>query len=379
MKIGIIGNYGHDNNGDEAILKGILTVLNERYGIEREDLVIFSNHPENTYERYGIRSEYLIHKKSNILSTIVATLQSRRQIVKELDVLIFGGGGILMDMYKRDMPLYSSLAATGKIYGCKIAIFGVGAGPIRTKIGAALIKLMIRSSSSISVRDHESCELLKKLNTQKDIPIIGDPAFYLKPKTVRMGTNEIKRIGVTAVPYFSKEYWPTPDEAKYQAYVKGMAANLDELISNNRVEVTFFSTKYPQDVKVTEDIFNEMTQKDHVNVMRENIYPEKIIELCEKQDVIIGTRLHSLILSVASSTPVIGIGYHKKVENFMKQIDREDLYIDIETLFQPDVISAKFHALKQDWEKSQKEFMQLSTLQLKKAEKGFLQLDQIIR
>ena len=29
MKIGIVGNYGHDNNGDEAILQGILLQLTD--------------------------------------------------------------------------------------------------------------------------------------------------------------------------------------------------------------------------------------------------------------------------------------------------------------------------------------------------------------
>ena len=62
-------------------------------------------------------------------------------------------------------------------------------------------------------------------------------------------------MGVTAVPYFSREYWPESDPEKYGRYINGMASNLDALIHELDVEITFFSTKYPQDVKVTEDIY----------------------------------------------------------------------------------------------------------------------------
>jgi polysaccharide pyruvyl transferase WcaK-like protein len=61
MKIGIIGNYGHDNNEDEAILTGILKQLTEELSVHKDHIVIFSNNPENTRKRYGIESVRLLH------------------------------------------------------------------------------------------------------------------------------------------------------------------------------------------------------------------------------------------------------------------------------------------------------------------------------
>jgi polysaccharide pyruvyl transferase WcaK-like protein len=73
MRVGIVGNYGHDNNGDEAILAGILDQINNQLMIAKENNVIFSNNPVNTFRRYGVQSEPLIIKTRNIISSLRKT------------------------------------------------------------------------------------------------------------------------------------------------------------------------------------------------------------------------------------------------------------------------------------------------------------------
>ena len=48
MKIGIVGNYGNDNNGDEAILLSIIKQVTSTFNIGSEQLTVFSNNPEQT-------------------------------------------------------------------------------------------------------------------------------------------------------------------------------------------------------------------------------------------------------------------------------------------------------------------------------------------
>ena len=52
MKIGIVGNYGNDNNGDEAILLSIIKQVTSTFNIGSEQLTVFSNNPEQTAKRY---------------------------------------------------------------------------------------------------------------------------------------------------------------------------------------------------------------------------------------------------------------------------------------------------------------------------------------
>ncbi|WP_077214831.1 polysaccharide pyruvyl transferase family protein [Bacillus dakarensis] len=379
MKIGIIGNYGHDNNGDEAILQGILTQLVDELGINSDDIVIFSNNPDNTKSRYGLQTVKLLHKRGSLLKSMMATIAHNRKIISGLNLLIIGGGGLLMDMYKRDAPLYSSHAMLGRLTGCKVIIYGVGAGPITTKPGTFLIKKMISSAESVSVRDTKSKELLESIGVTKPVHVIADPAFQLGKQVDRQPTSSVKNIGVTAVPYFSKDYWPTSDEAIYRNYVNGMAANLDVLIEKHGVNVTFFSTKFPQDVKVTEEIFEVMKHRDHVTILKDNLHPPELVSICQKQDILIGTRLHSLILAVAAKTPVIGIGYHQKVKDFLKKIDREQGFVDIQDLHEhPHLLDAIVEKYKENWMREQEEIAAISMQQQEEAEAGIQQIRQAL-
>lgn len=375
MKIGIVGNYGHDNNGDEAILQGIINQLVEELHVEPQNIVIFSNNPENTRSRYGLPSVKLLHKRSSLLLSIASTIYHNRKIISGLDLLIIGGGGLLMDMYKRDAPLYTSHALMGKISRCKVIVYGVGAGPIRTKVGLALIKFMLGSAESISVRDSKSKILLQSIGIKKTVLEISDPAIQLGKTIQKAASQEIASVGITAVPYFSKEYWPSGDERKYQAYVTGMAKNIDQLIKKKNVSITFFSTKFPQDVKVTEDIFAEIKHKEKVSVIKDNLYPDQLVSLCQKQDIIIGTRLHSLILSVAAQTPVIGIGYHQKVRDFMDKIGKREYFVDIHLLDQQeDLLEGLVEKYKKGWDREQEDFSDIYQQQQNGINEGINQI-----
>ncbi|GAE27463.1 CsaB protein [Halalkalibacter wakoensis JCM 9140] len=375
MKVGIIGNYGHNNNGDEAILTGILHQLTVEVGIKKEDIVIFSNNPDNTKARYDIQSVPLLYKEGNVLASGLKTVKESHQVMKKLDLLIIGGGGLLMDMYKRDAPLYSVLGMTGRRAGCKVIIYGVGAGPITTRAGRFFIRRLTQAARSISVRDQDSKKLLQSIGVQKNIEVIGDPAFSVPALKKHEPSKKIKKVGVTAVPYFSTQYWPEPDVAKYEAYVDGMAASLDRLIVEKEVEVTFFSTKYPEDVQVTKDIQAKMTEKDRVTLIDDNLHPTDIVSISAEQDLIIGTRLHSLILSVVAQTPIIGIGYHHKVHDFMDVLNRSELGVKIDHVRkETTAVFDVFETIEQKWETVQDDFVTVSKRLKEEAKLGLKQI-----
>ncbi|WP_110112555.1 polysaccharide pyruvyl transferase family protein [Bacillus sp. CGMCC 1.16541] len=379
MNVGIIGNYGHDNNGDEAILSGILAQLTEELSIKKEQIIVFSNNPENTVNRYGVQSVRLLHKKGSFAKSILATVKESYVTMKQLDLLIIGGGGLLMDMYKRDAPLYSTLGLLGYFAGCKVVIYGVGAGPITTKPGTFFIKTLASKVHSISVRDEQSKALLKSIGIKKDVQVIGDPAFFVPTVKEKRRTASIKKVAVTAVPYFSQQYWPSSNEETYQSYIRGMAHNLDELVKQKGIEITFFSTKYPQDIEVTKDITQLMEEKEAVTVLEENLYPEKIVEICGEHDVVIGTRLHSLILSVVAKTPILGIGYHRKVKDFMKTINQVANFVEIDRLHQSDQqFVSLIKQMETEWDKTNETFGNLSAQFRQEAAKGLNQLTKLM-
>ena len=349
MKIGIVGNYGNDNNGDEAILLSIVKQVTSTFNIGSEQLTVFSNNPEQTAKRYGVSSFPLYYKNGNAVKTFFKTYRKNKEVVKTFDLLIIGGGGILMDLYKREAPLYGSYAMMAKNSNTPYVIYGCGAGPLLSGLGKWFIRYMCKHAESISVRDPESAELLKSIGVKEKVQTIGDPAFSLR-KMADEKSETPKKIGITAVPYYNAGYWPEGNPAIYNDYVEGMAKNLDKLAAQHDVELTFFATKFPQDADVTKDIQQKMTHKDKTSIIDDNLLPDAILDVTAQQDIVIGTRLHSLILATCTETPIMAISYHHKVNDFMKlaQLDKHAFPIgDInktETLFLD-----SFNEMKENW------------------------------
>ncbi|BAQ10097.1 polysaccharide pyruvyl transferase [Bacillus sp. OxB-1] len=370
MKIGIVGNYGNDNNGDEAILLSIIKQVTSTFNIGRSDLTVFSNNPKQTATRYGVTSFPLYYKNGNAVKTFGKTFSANRKIVKTLDLLIIGGGGILMDLYGREAPLFGSYAMMAKNSGVPYVVYGCGAGPLNTGLGKWFIRYMCKHADSVSVRDPESKELLQSIGVKQSIQVIGDPAFSLREGKREPSAVPVS-IGVTAVPYYHAGYWPEEDVSRYDDYVEGMARNLDRLAEQHGVKINFFATKYPQDADVTKDIQAKMAHADRTSIIDENLLPERILDVTAQQDIVIGTRLHSLILATCTETPVMAISYHHKVHDFMKLAELEQFAFPISEINQNhDLFLEAFNEMEGDWTGTSERTEDLSVRLYEDAMKG---------
>ena len=91
LRIGISGSYGGMNLGDEAILEGILSQIR---GTVSAEVTVFSRNPSDTMARH------------NVERAVAARALTRREItpeIRDLDLLVLGGGGLL---YDRDAASY---------------------------------------------------------------------------------------------------------------------------------------------------------------------------------------------------------------------------------------------------------------------------------
>ncbi|WP_431029148.1 polysaccharide pyruvyl transferase family protein [Lysinibacillus sp. LZ02] len=350
MKIGIVGNYGNDNNGDESILYGLIEQVKQTFSVNSADITVFSNNTQQTSEQYGVKSYPLYYRKKSLYKTFFKTYRTNGKYVSELDLLIIGGGGILMDFYRREAHLFSTYAFMAKNSKTPYIIYGCGAGPLDTFSGKFMIRLMCSYAQNISVRDFESKQLLHEIGVKKNIDVIGDPAFTLyRPK--QQYADKPKKVGLSAVPMYNANYWPSGDVEKYESYVTSMATNLDELIKHKNVDITFFATKYPQDVTVTKDIQQKMRYAEKTTIIDRNLKPDALIDVASQQDVVIGTRLHSLILATDSATPIIAISYHRKVQDFMKLINKEERCCSIEDITnKPNQLLQMYEAVETEWQ-----------------------------
>lgn len=337
MKIGIVGNYGNNNNGDEAILAGIITQVKQFYNIGNENIVVFSNNPSQTSELYGVKSIPLYYRRPAASFTFFQTLRKNAKEVSKLDLLIIGGGGILMDFYNREAQLFGSYGMMARRHKIPYIVYGCGAGPIRTVMGKWFIKNLLKGADSVSVRDPKSKELLHKIGVKRSIEVIGDPSFALSQSSKRE-RKSLQTIGITVVPYYDKIYWPDRDDQIYKEYIQAMARNIDYLIEQTSYSIQLFSTKYPHDVAVTLDILELVKDKNRIDINKNDLSPDALLEITRNLDLLIGTRLHSIYLAVNTATPIVAISYHNKVKDFMDMVGLNDRVVSISGLFESDQI-----------------------------------------
>lgn len=303
VRIGILGNYGHHNNGDEAILWGLLRQL--AAWPEPPRVTVFSFDPADTRRRHPqVEAVPVLVRKGGKVALLPTVLALYRRL-RQLDLLIIGGGALLMDTFRHQALLYTGVARIARLAGVPVVYHAVGAGPIETALGRRLIRNSANRAASVSVRDSESQELLKRIGVRRPVAVVSDPAFGLtaadgtrmwneaepsgasgtgadgegtglteeQEKRIGEGASAgarrwlpprrpgVLRVGISAMPCYYPGLASDGDPERYRAYVEGMRTLTRELSAvevPTAVEIVYFGTKYPQDVETAKDILAGM-------------------------------------------------------------------------------------------------------------------------
>src|SRR5256885_10620231 len=152
-KIGITGSYGGMNLGDEAILQSILEQLRrEAPGCE---ITVFSRDAEDTKRRHKVERAVPVRKLS------------RAEVVPEverLDLLLFGGGGIL---YDADARTYLREVLVAKEHGVPVMLYAVGAGPLGDPNVQKAVREALEGVAAITVRENSAQQLVVEAGVRR--------------------------------------------------------------------------------------------------------------------------------------------------------------------------------------------------------------------
>ncbi len=148
VRIGISGSYGGMNLGDEAILEGILGEL--RTSVPAE-ITVFSRNPADTLAR---------HKVERAINARALTRKEITPTIRELDLLVLGGGGILFD---GEAEAYLREVLIAQESGVPVMVYAVSAGPLTTHTSRRAVRDALNASSAIkiTVRDRQGVRLLE--------------------------------------------------------------------------------------------------------------------------------------------------------------------------------------------------------------------------
>jgi polysaccharide pyruvyl transferase CsaB len=326
--------YGHPNVGDEAIVTAMIHAMHGQFADAKISLL--TAFPDLTRKRHtqvrAIRSQTF----QGSFNTLKA--------VKESDLLVIGGGGIIQDATSLGNLLFHlSHAVIAHLVGTPFVCYAVGVGPLQSRIGRQLTAAILKKAQAITVRDHYSAQLLTSIGISDNlIKATSDPAMNL-PFTDEVNNDPVyqkilqtkahdKRplIGISLRPVLDK-YNILPGEYSISAATDDLIQNVlkvaDNLTKQLDVRFLFISMHPSQDDPIGHLFTRKMEGKAPVIMATGQLPPQIMMSIIGQSDLLIGMRLHSLILASRSHIPMLALSYAPKVSGFLSLLGQEKLVL----------------------------------------------------
>ncbi len=334
------GYYGAGNIGDEAILACIVNELRAQFQNRFElSFIVLSWDPEKTSKEFGVEA---IHWK-DINGLLDAALRS--------NLIILGGGGLFFDYwgidpdtYLRkaswDITAYGSLPLLAKLLDIPCMIYAVGVGPLQTDLARHHTRLAFERCQVATVRDVASRDLLRQIGFSENasnaplMKVLPDPVFSLTSSLEDeawvddlLYQHHIK----SGIPLMgiNLRYWDF--EETMDTWLSSVANGVQIFLRNNRkVQVLLLpfqkkeASSLTNDVQVLKQLADLIDMPERVYLIDDPITPQKMQALIKCCTLMLGMRMHSIVMSINTMTPVIALSYAPKVQSVMQYVGLEE-------------------------------------------------------
>jgi polysaccharide pyruvyl transferase CsaB len=296
------------NLGDEAILEGILGALRASV---RAEVTVFSRNPPDTLARQKV--EHAVNPRS-------LTRKEITPVIRELDLLVLGGGGILFD---GEVDAYLREVLIAHEVGVPVLVYSISAGPLARRESRLAVRDALNAAPStvITVRDRLGMRLLEDVGVTHEIQLAADPAFLLEPEA--LSADALKAEGVTldrhTVGFSVREPGPAAPDIDPEQYYGLLANAADFLIERFDAEVVFVPMeKY--DVQHSHAVVAHMRFPENAEILRRRYSSRQILDLMGRFDFAVGMRLHFLIFAALRGTPFSALPYASKVTGLLEDL-----------------------------------------------------------
>lgn len=289
----------------------------------------FAETKEYYHKRYGskvkmIEAPFTLKRDANALLSLINYIKAFfvfigigkdayvRQAIKDSDVVIIGGGNLLRGNtfadYIRLYALYYPVKLAGKNKKQHI-ILPQSSGKISFS-GKFILSKLIRRSKMVFMREKHSYKKLKSMFPEANITDTFDLAFFLQKKEFYMppkaakkkivlncradGIGGIRELSARKKGKVEEEFLKIINQFKHEA------------------EFTFVVQGTKLDREFTDSLKNKVLSEINLDIsIIENHDPLQLIDLYEQFDLIIGMRLHAIILAVCGGTPGYGLFFEE--------------------------------------------------------------------
>jgi polysaccharide pyruvyl transferase CsaB len=321
----IAGAYGKDNIGDESILSGIAQDI--RATLPAARITVLTWAPEPTAHLLGVR-------------TVRPTVGSVLREIARTDIILCGGGSILAEYYNpqaslpeqlKGFPGYPlSVLTLGKLWRRKVMVYAVGVEPMASPWFRRWTALSLKMADAFTVRDLASKQLLGEWGDNSGVTVTVDPAFNLSPLPAEEAA-ELLRVAGLALPDgapcigISMAYEPR--------FVRCLDEQLDFLVQLAQglvEEWGAYIVLIPMNIRP--DLDREGLSRiagrlpaGNVTLLEGASQPAEILAVLSRLDLVISSRMHSLILAAVANVPCAALSRGPKIDAFARQFGTEPI------------------------------------------------------
>ena len=300
-RIALMGYYGFNNAGDEAILFSTLRSLRQR---DRSvEVTVLSANPEKTARLYDVAAA----DRWKIMSVLKTLWNS--------DMLVFGGGSILQDTTStRSLDYYLWVARLALWMRKPVYFMGQGIGPVKAPRSRQKTAALLNRVTRITVRDRDSKqELLDMGVTGPEIEVTADLVLGIYHREIERapGLKVLERNGIGAG-FGEKLVGISVRDWRDLSEYKKVLARVGDQLTEAGCKVVFLPFHFPGDVSCGREVVRQM-EADAL-VIRDEVSTIEMLGMVSRMDLIIGMRMHSLIMAAVMGVPAIGLSYDPKID-----------------------------------------------------------------
>ncbi|MFD0439010.1 polysaccharide pyruvyl transferase family protein [Streptomyces chartreusis] len=331
VRVGVFGLLGSGNLGNDGSLEAVLGYLRAEHPEASVDALCGG--PEVVTARYGIpatrlhwfRGEYRTASRAGAiagkgLGKLVDVVRTAAW-VRRHDVVIVPGMGVL----EATLPLrpwgfpYSLflLCAAGRLFGTKVALVGVGAGPVGNRLTRVLVRRSARLAAYRSYRDAQSRDALREMgvDTARD-EVYPDLAFALPTPPAGEPSNPPGPVCVGVMDFHGGDDDRARAEEIHRRYLDGTTRFVRALVEDGRPVRLLTGDECDRSVvaailqAVDSPLVTAAEATSLADLMKETA----------AADTVVATRYHNLVCALKAGTPTLALSYAAKSDALMDRM-----------------------------------------------------------
>ncbi len=299
MRLLLSGYYGFGNLGDEALLEVIVARLRTRHPYAQID--VLSAKPEITAHELRVDATPRWDSKAV------------RSAIERADVVLSGGGGLLQNATSlRSLIYYTGIIRAAVRAGRMTMIFAQSIGPLDFW-GRTVVRETCKGIAGATVRDDKSKALLGSLLPEVRVERTADPAFLFEAAQEAVDLSA-EGLGPQSEPFAIVS---VRKATGVKERIDLLARAVDRLSEAHGLRVAFLPLGGASDAEVSTMVIRKCWRPA---VLLPEASLARAANIIRGARVVIGMRLHSLILAARQGVPFLAIPYDPKVTAFCSDL-----------------------------------------------------------